>query len=459
MAFPDATPLKQPVIPDPKGLAWQWACLRIAAIAIFLFAMVPIDPIMSAILVPILPTWIIVELLRFRVPIFDYRIIYLFAHTFWLGTWNSISLISQSIEFPSRIFASYPVYVTAVIFSCLLSIVAPNISCPSRIFEHMQDFRKPVLAAFFGLAALSFIMFALNQVSTDFSLVLLLGPVVVMGAMALLLVPANTPQRIALVATIVIIELVVSVVLATSRTAVLLPIWCCCLALFLRNFYFEKTFSYWIFLILIPVLGLIVIVASGVKFASQIGFNSTFSIFSEVNFFDLLRVGITKQQYLQFNPVAALYYFVGMDNIAAFNNDYFGILFFQLISIFFPRRFFPNKPDSDVVRLMYDRDQIEQNAQYDPFFEKMADAGIPGVLFYSFLPMMINAVLTKASTKSKYPSIRLLGVGVYTLNTAVIFLSTRGPYIVLAWAAIPCLALTFFLWLERVSHPKDIASR
>lgn len=453
MAFPDATPFKKPVIPDPEGLAWQWACLRIAAIAIFLFAMVPIDPIMSAILVPILPTWIIVELLRFRVPIFDYRIIYLFAHTFWLGTWNSISLINQSIEFPSRTFGSYPVYVTAIILSCMLTLVAPYISIPRRIFEDMQNFRKPVLAAFFGLAALSFVMYAINQVSTDFSLVLLLGPLVVMGAMALLLIPANTPQRIALVMTIVIIELVISMLFATSRTAVLLPIWCCCLALFLRNIYFERIFRYWFFLILIPVLGLIVIFASGLKFASQTGFD-----FTQVNVFDLLRVGITKQQYLQFNSFAALYYFSGMDNIVAFRNEYFGIVFFQLFSIFFPRRFFPDKPATDVVRIMYDRNQIELNAQYDPLFEKMADAGIPGVLFYSFLPMVITAVLAKASTKSKYPGVRLLGAGAFILNTAVMFLSIRGPYIILSWAAFPCIALAFVLWLERVRHPKGTPS-
>jgi len=161
----------------------------------------------------------------------------------------------------------------------------------------------------------------------------------------------------------------------------------------------------------------------------------------------LIQAGWETHNYLQLNPVAALYYFSGLDSILKLHGQYFGILAFQMVSIVFPRAIFPSKPASDVVRIMSDKDQIAFSAEYDPFFEKMADGGIPGVIFYSFLPMLITAILTKASLKSKYPGIQLLGVGVFTLNTATVFLSTRGPYIVLSWTALPSMFLAALMCL------------
>ena len=421
-------------------------------------AVVPVDPRLSAIAVPLFPAWIMFELFRFRVPIFDYRVIYLFAHFFWLSTWNSSSLISQQSAFPLRTFESYPAYVTAVTVSCLLALIMPNVHFPKHLLRRMDDFRKPTLVVFLGLFGLSLVLSFANLVSTDFSLVLLLGPMVVASSMFILLVPANTPRHGIILAVVFSLALSGSLLLAVSRTAVLLPIWCCGMAFFLRNFYFQKVLSYWIILIALPVLVVVAIVADGIKVATQIGVGLIFSIFSSLNFFDVLQLGFTTHNYLQTNPFAALYYFSGLDNIGSFHGQYFGILFFQIVSIFFPRRLFPGKPDSDVIRIMYDRGEIELNAQYDPFFEKMADAGIPGVVFYSFLPMVIAAVLAKAALRSKYPGIQLLGIGVYTLNMGGIFLSTRGPYIVLAWTVLPCIFLAALLFIVHLRERREVGA-
>src|SRR5581483_10072553 len=143
-------------------------------------------------LVPILPAWIILEFLRFGIPIFDYRIVYLSAHAFWLSTWFSSSLIAQRSDFPARAFHSYLAYITVVTFCSLLSLLMPNIHFPKSLVNNLATFRKPLLLSFFGLCVISAALFATRELNSDYTMVLIVGPLMVLGAMLVLLKPMKS---------------------------------------------------------------------------------------------------------------------------------------------------------------------------------------------------------------------------------------------------------------------------
>ncbi len=424
---------------------WQAMCLRVGAAALALFVLVRVNATIAAILAPFLPLWMMFEYLRLGARAFDYRVIYFGANAFWLLSWVSSSLVYQYLEQPLRVFHSYGDYAVTVVFCSLAGLLLPTIHIPRKILANANATRKPAVLLFLFFSALSVALF-LAHVTSDYMITLLMGPEMALATIIFLLTPADRRRRRLALAAIFFIAMADGVTINVSRTAILLPIWCTGMAFAMRNYYFERVLSYRVILYALPLLVFLAIFADGLKAAATLGVFeggglAIFGILSHVKFSNLVQAGLTAHNYLQTKSAAASYYFLGLDNMQHFQGKYFGILLYQLFTVFIPRQFFPGKPPSDIVRLMYQRNEIELPSQYDPFYEKMGDAWIAGGVFYSILPMLMYAVLAKTALSSRYPAIRLCGIATYILNMVAIFITVRGPYIAIIWVAVPSLLL------------------
>ncbi|KXV16881.1 hypothetical protein CR51_00070 [Caballeronia megalochromosomata] len=105
----------------------------------------------------------------------------------------------------------------------------------------------------------------------------------------------------------------------------------------------------------------------------------------------------------------------------------------QLLTSFVPRSVYPSKPVFDLSAILYDAHVIDAPLYFDFLFDRVADSGLYGIVFYNLGYLLLTRFVYR--TYSRVHRLRPDGpeCGLYLTALVTLFLVIRGPIIQIAW--------------------------
>lgn len=129
-------------------------------------------------------------------------------------------------------------------------------------------------------------------------------------------------------------------------------------------------------------------------------------------------------------------------------------IFKQLISIFIPRIYFPDKEQTDLSMILFSQGFLPQPAYYEIFLEPFIDSGYIGNFLFYFFLIILSCKCVELLKKSINTNLQPFFLSLYVLLLISLFMVVRGPIIFLAWYLLP--SILFMLLITLLSSLKKI---
>jgi hypothetical protein len=128
----------------------------------------------------------------------------------------------------------------------------------------------------------------------------------------------------------------------------------------------------------------------------------------------------------------------------------------QIIGVFLPRIFFPEKEVADISAIAFGYGITPQDLYYEIYLQSYLDSGVLGVFFYHLLLLQFGSYSYKMIFKFNGNLMNLFSVALYLTNLLIIIVLIRGPVVFLLWyGLVPNLIIfCLFLFKKKNQHRK-----
>lgn len=123
----------------------------------------------------------------------------------------------------------------------------------------------------------------------------------------------------------------------------------------------------------------------------------------------------------------------------------------QLLTSVAPRALWDVKPQYDISTAYYSEGIIDRPLYFDFLFDRLIDSGGVGVLLYNTLYIFIMRFCFSLGNLLALNRMKSIGVSLYALSLVVIFMTIRGPIILISWFLIPAILMAIIFLFAKLA--------
>jgi len=396
-----------------------------------------VSNVLALSLSPIFPLLLMIYYFRGLSTIYDYRFIYLSSLLVW-GAGKSLSIL---ISVDSYIDSAVAFEYTFLMFFCPLIVLFFKFNINIILIRRKCINKNLYLIVIWFISC--FVLFYTKYYNTESNLNFLVenifrGLPIYLGV-SVLLKTEKVNGYVSFFSLCVIVLTIIPYTINTyNRTAILFPF--SVLALSILSIKIKQYSNLKISKSKIIIYTLILLL---VLYLSDLSKQKNLSIFESLgsSISDVVSSSIImKSNYLP-EENSALNYFNTLENII--EHEY-GIILYQFISSITPRIFYPDKPETDISKILFANDISPQPLYFEIFLEPYYDSGVLGVIFYFTLNLFLSYSLFNLIKNNDRYSLFIYAEALYFISLVTLFYSIRGPAVmILQFLGIPMAIFIF----------------